>query len=167
MGAFAPLPDMRSCRLLRLLSASARQKAFSQKSASDRPVLRARRGLALVLRPRNVRLTPDGQWLWKVMAKWSVQSASAAAPVSRTNRSPRLPLRPSERHYLRTLLLANTTQYGLTGAVFTRDLARGSRFAEWMQVGTSRLILRVRTGFGDTRVQPSPSTEGLQEYPLW
>ena len=67
--------------------------------------------------------------------KGSVQSASAAAPVSRTNRSPRLPLRQSERHYLRMLLLANTTQYGLTGVVFTRDLARGSRFAERMHVG--------------------------------
>jgi aldehyde dehydrogenase (NAD+) len=73
------------------------------------------------------------------MAKWSVQSASAAAPVSRTNRSPRLPLRQSERHYLRTLLLANTAQYGLTGIVFTRALARGSRFAERVQVGRAHV----------------------------
>jgi hypothetical protein len=78
------------------------------------------------------------------MAKWSVQSASAAAPVSRTNRSPRLPLRQSERHYLRTLLLANTTQYGLTGVVFTRDLARGSCFAERMQVGRVRTSMTNR-----------------------
>ena len=32
------------------------------------------------------------------------------------------------------LRLANGTHYGLTGAVFTRDLARGARFAQRMQV---------------------------------
>jgi aldehyde dehydrogenase (NAD+) len=33
------------------------------------------------------------------------------------------------------LAIANGTQYGLAGAVFTADLARGARFAEQMQVG--------------------------------
>src|SRR5262249_35974585 len=37
------------------------------------------------------------------------------------------------------LQLANGTQYGLAGAVFTRDLARGARFAERMQVGMAHV----------------------------
>jgi aldehyde dehydrogenase (NAD+) len=37
------------------------------------------------------------------------------------------------------LQLANGTQYGLTGAVFTRDLARGARFARRMQVGMAHV----------------------------
>jgi aldehyde dehydrogenase (NAD+) len=37
------------------------------------------------------------------------------------------------------LRLANATQYGLTGVVFTRDLARGARFAQRMQVGMAHV----------------------------
>jgi aldehyde dehydrogenase (NAD+) len=37
------------------------------------------------------------------------------------------------------LAIANGTQYGLAGAVFTADLARGARFAEQMQVGMAHV----------------------------
>jgi aldehyde dehydrogenase (NAD+) len=37
------------------------------------------------------------------------------------------------------LAIANGTQYGLAGAVFTADLARGARFAEQMQVGMAHI----------------------------
>ena len=37
------------------------------------------------------------------------------------------------------LAIANGTQYGLAGAVFTADLARGARFAEHMQVGMAHV----------------------------
>jgi aldehyde dehydrogenase (NAD+) len=37
------------------------------------------------------------------------------------------------------LQLANGTQYGLAGAVFTGDLARGERFAQRMQVGMAHV----------------------------
>jgi aldehyde dehydrogenase (NAD+) len=37
------------------------------------------------------------------------------------------------------LAIANATQYGLTGTVFTRDLARGARFAHRMQVGMAHV----------------------------
>ena len=37
------------------------------------------------------------------------------------------------------LAIANWTQYGLAGAVFTADLARGARFAERMQIGMAHV----------------------------
>src|SRR5690349_18796345 len=49
VGAFALVPDLRSRRLLRLLSASACKPAFPQQRAPDYPTLRTGRGLALVL----------------------------------------------------------------------------------------------------------------------
>ena len=35
--------------------------------------------------------------------------------------------------------IANHTEYGLAGAVFTRDLERGERFADRMQVGMAHI----------------------------
>jgi hypothetical protein len=51
LGALTPVPDVRSHRLQRLFSESARQEAFPYESAPDHPVPRAARGLALVLYP--------------------------------------------------------------------------------------------------------------------
>jgi threonine dehydrogenase-like Zn-dependent dehydrogenase len=48
-GCIALVPDLRSRRLLRLLSASARKAAFPSQRASNHPILRTGRGLALVL----------------------------------------------------------------------------------------------------------------------
>ena len=56
LGAFAPVSHLRSRRLLRFLSATARQETFPRKSPPDCPVLRAGRELALVLRPRGAGL---------------------------------------------------------------------------------------------------------------
>lgn len=49
LGASAPVPDMRPRWLLRLLAEPAREKTLPCKRPPDRPVLRAGRGLALVL----------------------------------------------------------------------------------------------------------------------
>src|SRR4051794_36213995 len=49
VGPSAPLPDLRARRLLRLLAEPPRASPRPHGRAPDRPVLRARRGLALVL----------------------------------------------------------------------------------------------------------------------
>src|SRR4051794_41147792 len=59
VGAPAAVPDLRPRRLLRLLAAEARQRARARHRASDRGVVRARGGLALVLRGRAVRMTAN------------------------------------------------------------------------------------------------------------
>ena len=64
LGTFAPVSHLRSRRLLRFLSATARQETFPRKSPPDCPVLRAGRELALVLCPRGAGL--------RVMAKPSL-----------------------------------------------------------------------------------------------
>jgi hypothetical protein len=54
VGASAPLPNMRSRRLLRRLTQQARHETFSCHAAPDNEELRGRRELAVVLRRRGV-----------------------------------------------------------------------------------------------------------------
>jgi hypothetical protein len=56
VGAFAALPNVRACRLLRRISQPSRQEALSRRRAPNRPVLRTGRELALVLRGRKAGL---------------------------------------------------------------------------------------------------------------
>ena len=58
LGASAAVPDLRARRLLRLVEEQARARPLPRDEAPDRPVLRAGRGLALVLRRRGVPVTP-------------------------------------------------------------------------------------------------------------
>src|SRR4051794_31153732 len=57
LGTPAAVPHLRACRLLRLVADEARAAARPYDRTSHRPVVRARRGLALVLRRRNLRLS--------------------------------------------------------------------------------------------------------------
>jgi len=56
VGAPASVPDLRARGLLRLFATAARARPRLRRRAPDRPVVRARRGLALVLCRRNLRL---------------------------------------------------------------------------------------------------------------
>src|SRR6185437_10463056 len=56
VGAPAPVPDLRARGLLRLFAAPARPGPRLRGRAPDRPVVRAGRGLAVVLCRRNLRL---------------------------------------------------------------------------------------------------------------
>src|SRR5688500_3378044 len=57
MAASATVPHVRARRVLRLVAAAACSRARLRSGSPDRAVLRARRGLALVLRRRVVRVT--------------------------------------------------------------------------------------------------------------
>src|SRR5580693_6180029 len=56
VGAPAPVPDLRARGLLRLFAAPSRAGPRLRGRSPDRPVVRAGRGLALVLCRRNLRL---------------------------------------------------------------------------------------------------------------
>src|SRR3954467_8371341 len=58
LGPPAPLPDLRPRRLLRLVAEPPRAPARPHRRPPDRALVPAGRGLALVLRGRDVRLTP-------------------------------------------------------------------------------------------------------------
>jgi hypothetical protein len=60
LGAPASMSYMRPRWLLRLVSEPARQKTLLSNGAPDRAIIRARRGLALVLRGRNFCLNLEG-----------------------------------------------------------------------------------------------------------
>src|SRR5690349_69456 len=57
VGPSKDVPGLRPCGLLRFLAQSARNRAFSPDGSSDRPVSRARRRLALVLRGQRLSIT--------------------------------------------------------------------------------------------------------------
>jgi hypothetical protein len=53
LGAFAAVPDLRACGMLRQLEEQARHEAFSSDASSNHSLVRTRRGLALVLCGRD------------------------------------------------------------------------------------------------------------------
>src|SRR6185295_5873488 len=57
LGPSAAVPDLRARRLLRPVPGQARPPARRPGRPSDHPVVRARRGLAVVLRRRGLRMT--------------------------------------------------------------------------------------------------------------
>src|SRR6185312_2649456 len=59
LGAPAPVPDVWPRRLLRFVARPPRAPACASDRPPDRPVLRARGGLALVLLRRDLRLSVD------------------------------------------------------------------------------------------------------------
>ncbi|MBN7119926.1 aldehyde dehydrogenase family protein [Ectopseudomonas oleovorans] len=69
--------------------------------------------------------------------------------------------------------LANSTRFGLAGAVWTQNVARGHRVARQLRVGTvwvnsykSISVMSPFGGFGESGYGRSSGTEGLQEYTL-
>lgn len=67
--------------------------------------------------------------------------------------------------------LANSTRFGLAGAVWTQNVARGHRVARQLRAGTvwvnsykSISVMSPFGGFGESGYGRSSGTEGLQEY---
>src|SRR5262245_48819976 len=77
LGASAALPDLRARRMLRLLAQPARDRPLQGDRPSGHPVLRAWRGLAVVLRRRPHGVRAGGRL---IPHRWAEPRAALAAP---------------------------------------------------------------------------------------
>src|ERR1700761_4276061 len=78
------VPDLRARRVLRLLPAPARPRACPCHRSPDRAIVRAGRGLALVLCRRDLRLNdPAGRW-----RRWRRGSADLGQPGAGLDEQP-------------------------------------------------------------------------------